>query len=193
MNYNDLPGNSYKSREEKRQNSERKGPVIDTTPEKHDDTFMDIMFNGFVNNLENGFFPAVKKGAYDTAVGILNNIFNGFGPTAYRSPQRTNYSNPIRTSPAPSQKPQQFNTDWTNIYIKSKPDFDNLMQSLYDSLDDDGTVSLLDLYDNTGITTKPGDNYLGWTEASLSRFTIESAGYPLSGYILKAPRPMRFD
>ena len=74
---------------------------------------------------------------------------------------------------------------YANIVLGSRREGEEVLQNMYDEIEEYGAVSVTDLYTFVGIPTNYTTNTLGWT--NLSTASVERVR---EGYLLKLPDPV---
>lgn len=79
-----------------------------------------------------------------------------------------------------------IDSDWDEIVLDTESDATQVLESLLEELVKNGSVSVADLYELVGITSKFVDTKWGWSESDLSTATVKSVRH---GHMLDLPKP----
>ena len=155
--------------------------------------FADIFISEDVSSVKSYVFmdilvPAAKKAISDIVTKGVDMFLYGDADRSRRgsSPAgRVSYSGyynrDSRRDPGYSRSRATY--DYDDIVLETRGEADNVLDTLIDTLNEYGTVSVADLYDLVGITGDYTAHKYGWTD-------LRTAGVDRirDGYVLKLPR-----
>lgn len=195
MNY---PNNSLKARaaqneqavEEKKVEKVVSGKA--TTKKKNGITkFTDVFISSDINNVKSYVFtdlliPAAKKLIYETITTSVDMILYGevrHGKKNSSSNSRTSYGRYYerdREERDYERRARTIGYEFDEIVLDSRGDAEELLLYLEKIIDDYGMVSVFDMYDSAGITSKRhADRNYGWTNIATARVIPVRDGYLL--------------
>lgn len=181
-----------KSEETKKLNKVISGTA--KTKKKNDvQKFADVFISEDVNNVKSYIFldvlvPAIKKAISDIVVNGIDMILygeaghtkksNGTKPS-YRSYYDNNNSNNRTTT-------RRTIYSFDDIVMNSRADAEEVLDTMLETIEKYGIVSVADMYDLVGITGNYTDNKYGWTDLRSARIERERDG----GYTINLPRAL---
>jgi hypothetical protein len=200
--YENLPDNSHKAREAKRQlpavppEKRAEKVVHGTVKTKKNEArkWADLFISEDVANVKNYILmdviiPSIKKAAYDLIVGTLDmTLYGGRGGSSNRRPTAdkisyTDYSGASRDSRSRNTTRTASGYSYDDIILDSRGEAEAILIRMDELIDEYKEVRVADLYDLAGITGEYTDNKYGWTD-------IRSAEVirVRDGYKIKMPR-----
>ena len=78
----------------------------------------------------------------------------------------------------------------SSVIVDDRADAEEILRTMDDICEVYDFVSVADLYDISGLDTKPTDNNYGWTKTGVRDARIVRT---MDGYLLKFPKPMPLD
>lgn len=204
MNIEDLPSNSRRSKEQE-------APASDERPikEKVISGKAKVAKKGGVGKMadllclqdirevgeyvfKDVFIPNVKKVFKEVVDNTIDALFYGKveKPSGGTNASRVNYNAAYRTYNEPPVRSATARPGYVfeNVTLETRSDAEEVLASLKDIIDRYGICSVADLYDITGMDSKPTDSNYGWSD--LERATIVRT---VDGYLLKLPKPSPFN
>ena len=82
------------------------------------------------------------------------------------------------------------NRQYADVIVDDRADAEEILRTMDDICEVYDFVSVADLYDISGLDTKPTDNNYGWTKTGVRDARIVRT---MDGYLLKFPKPMPLD
>lgn len=190
----EVPSNSHKTREEKRQQEKEKKieKVVTGTVKTRKNgirRFRDEFISEDAKNVKSYVFgevliPAIKKAISDIVTDGISMILYGEsrGSSKRSTSDRvsyTNYSRPYRNDrPAVSSR-----YSYDDIILASRGEAEDVLAKMDEIMATYGLVSVSDLYDLVGITGDWTDNDYGWTN-----ITSAEIKRVRDGWTIKMPR-----
>lgn len=202
--YENLPDNSHKNRNEKKQlpstngSEKRVEKVVHgnvKTKKNEARKWADLFISEDVVNVKNYILmdviiPSVKKAVYDLIVGTLDlSLYGGRGGNSSRRPtaDKISYTDYTGASRGDSRSRNTTRTatgySYDDIILDSRGEAEAILIRMDELIDEYKEVRVADLYDLAGITGEYTDNKYGWTD-------IRSAEVirVRDGYKIKMPR-----
>lgn len=144
--------------------------------------------------VSNVLIPALKSALYDAVSGGFKMFLFGEKGIGYKrstTPGSTveyhKYS--TGTTPAYSNARQAGNYGYSDPTFDDYGDAEAVLLNIQDVISQGGIISILDLYDMSGIQTIPNDAKYGWTDIRTAHIDRTMDGR----YVLKMPRPLPID
>lgn len=187
--------NSHRSKEEaakKKIEPVVKGKVVKKANNKR--KLADTFISEDINNVKSYIvmdilIPAVKKAVSDIVTNGIDMML--YGETGRsnkdRERRRTNvdYVSYSRYSDRDDRRSSRSSIGYTydDIIIDSRREAEDVLDKLYDLLDQYGVVSVADYYDLVGVSGEYTDNNYGWTHLRNSEVIRDR-----DGYVIKLPK-----
>lgn len=198
--YNNLPSNSYKSKQMAQTNKEKQEErkkvekvVKGNVKVKKKNPIANAFISEEASNVKSYIFadvliPTIKKTVADIISDSVNMIF--FGESG-RSNRRNTPSSKVsyrdyyerRDEPRNYTSGRRSVYNYDDIIVATRGEAENVIENLLDIIEEYGMVSVADLYDLVGITGQYTDHKYGWTN-------LRNADYVRvrDGYLLKLPK-----
>lgn len=188
---NEIVPNSHKFKEKERKEKTRMGPVTTGSVQIEKPSFLERVVTSFITTdavtlrdyiFNDVLIPSIKKGIIETVNMIFYNtpIVNRGG-----SQTRTQYGGFINsgakpTTTNPTRKPNSNGFSYDNITFEERGQAEMVLNAMIGAIQQYDAVSVLDLYDLSGITTDNfnADKY-GWTNLSTADIVRGPNGYNL--------------
>lgn len=195
--YENLPDNSHKSRNEKKELSpvpEKRAEKIvrGTVKTKKNEIrkLTDVFISEDIANVKNYIFmdvivPAVKKAIYDLVVGTLDmSLYGGRGSSTKRSTaDRISFRDYNGISSRDSRTSNSTRTSsgysYDDIILDSRGEAEAVLSRLDEIMEEYETVRVADLYDLVGVTHEYTDNDYGWTNIRNAEVVRVRDGYKI--------------
>ena len=196
--YENLPDNSHKSRNEKRQlenanQVEKRAEKVVRgkvkTRSNPGRKFTDIFISEDAANVKNYIImdvivPSIKKAVYDLIVGTLDmSLYGGRGngkrPTADKISYR-DYNNVSRRddrSYGSTRTTSGYSYD--DVVVETRGEAESVLQRMDEIMEEYEQVRVADLYDLVGISGDYTDNKYGWTNIRNARVVRTRDGYKI--------------
>ena len=198
--YDNLPDNSHKNREEKKQASEGKraekvvrGKV--KTKKNEIRKLTDIFISEDVVNVKSYILmdvlvPSIKKAIYDIVVNSLDmSLFGGRSGSKRSTAERVSYRDYGAASRRDDRSYGSTRTtsgySYDDIVLETRGEAEAVLSRMDELMDEYQIVRVADLYDLVGITGEYTDNNYGWT--NIRNASIERVR---DGYKIKMPRAL---
>ena len=198
--YDNLPDNSHKGREEKKQASEGKraekvvrGKV--KTKKNEIRKLTDIFISEDVVNVKSYILmdvlvPSIKKAIYDIVVNSLDmSLFGGRSGSKRSTAERVSYRDYGAASRRDDRSYGSTRTtsgySYDDIVLETRGEAEAVLSRMDELMDEYQIVRVADLYDLVGITGEYTDNNYGWT--NIRNASIERVR---DGYRIKMPRAL---
>ena len=196
--YENLPDNSHKSRNEKRQtessSDERRvekvvhGKV--KTKANNARKLTDIFISEDVANVKNYIImdvivPSIKKAVYDLIVGTLDmSLYGGRGsggkrPTADKISYKDYSSVSRRDERSYGSTRTASGYAYDDIVVETRGEAEAVLSRMDEIMDEYEQVRVADLYDLVGISGDYTDNKYGWTNIRNARVVRTRDGYKI--------------
>lgn len=200
--YENLPDNSHKSRNEKKELPEGKRTekvVHGKVKTKKNDMrkLTDIFISEDAANVKNYILmdvivPSVKKAIYDLIVGALDmSLYGGRGGGGGRRPvadkvSYTDYNSMSRRDERSYNRTQTASGySYDDIILDSRGEAEAVLSRMDEVMEEYGQVRVADLYDLVGVTGNYTDNNYGWTNIRNAEVVRVRDGYKI-----KMPRAL---
>ena len=196
--YENLPDNSHKSRNEKRQlenanQVEKRAEKVVRgkvkTRSNPGRKFTDIFISEDAANVKNYIImdvivPSIKKAVYDLIVGTIDmSLYGGRGngkrPTADKISYR-DYNNVSRRddrSYGSTRTTSGYSYD--DVVVETRGEAESVLQRMDEIMEEYEQVRVADLYDLVGISGDYTDNKYGWTNIRNARVVRTRDGYKI--------------
>lgn len=189
---NDLPSNSHKSKEQKREPDKRLAPVVNKEVRIEKPSAFKKVVSSFVKAdaktirdyiVDDFIIPNIKKGILEVINMIFYNTPNSQRSQGWNSP-KISYGGFVNGSPqSNSQKAnvrRNRGFDFDKIVFVSRGDAEKVLDSMCGAIKQYGAVSVLDLYDlaNISVDVFTADKY-GWKDLSSADVVRDMDGYRL--------------
>ena len=195
--YENLPDNSHKGRNEKRQSEntqieKRAEKVVHgkvKTKTNNARKLTDIFISEDAANVKNYIImdvivPSIKKAVYDLIVGTLDmSLYGGRGggkrPTADKISYRdyNNVSRRDERSYGSTRTASGYTYD--DIVVETRGEAESVLARMDEIMDEYEQVRVADLYDLVGISGDYTDNKYGWTNIHNARVVRTRDGYKI--------------
>lgn len=202
--YGNLPDNSHKSRNEKKEatnsmiGEKRAQKIIHgKVKKKKNDVrkLTDIFISEDVTNVKSYILmdvivPAVKKAIYDLVVGTLDmSLYGGRGegrrPTADKISFRDYNGISRRDERTYGGTRTTSGYTYDDIVVETRGEAEAVLSRMDEIMEEYGTVRVADLYDLVGVTGQYTDNSYGWTNIRNAEVVRVRDGYKI-----KMPRAL---
>ena len=200
--YENLPDNSHKGREEKKQsptNGKRAEKVVQgkvKTKKNEMRKLTDIFISEDVANVKNYILldvlvPSIKKAIYDIVVNSLDmSLFGGRGNGSRRSTaDKVSYRDYNGVSRRDDRSYSSTRTtsgySYDDIILETRGEAEAVLSRMDEIMEEYEIVRVADMYDLVGITGEHTDNKYGWT--NIRNAEIERVR---DGYRIKMPRAL---
>lgn len=196
--YDNLPDNSHKSRNEKKETSnptsgeKRAQKVIHGKVKKKKNEvrkFTDIFISEDAANVKSYILmdvivPAVKKAIYDLVVGTLDmSLYGGRGsgkrPTADKISFRDYNGMSKRDERTYGGTRTTSGYTYDDIVVETRGEAEAVLSRMDEIMEEYGTVRVADLYDLVGVTGQYTDNNYGWTNIRNAKIVRVRDGYKI--------------
>lgn len=196
--YDNLPDNSHKSRNEKKQvdtsapEGKRAEKVVHgkvKTKKNEMRKLTDIFISEDVSNVKNYILldvivPAVKKAIYDLVVGTLDmSLYGGRGsgrrPTADKISYRDYNSVSRRDDRTYNRTSTASGYSYDDIVVETRGEAEAVLSRMDEIMEEYEIVRVADLYDLVGITGDYTDNKYGWTNIRNAEVIRVRDGYKI--------------
>lgn len=197
--YENLPDNSHKARNEKKEKD------LQTQPEKRVEKVIkgkakvkknemrkltDVFISEDVSNVKNYIFmdvivPAVKKAIYDLVVGTLDmSLYGGRGgggkrPTADKVSYRDYNSVSRRDERTYNSNRTASGYSYDDIVVDTRGEAETVLMRMDEIMEEYESVRVADLYDLVGVTGNYTDNNYGWTNIRNAEVVRVRDGYKI--------------
>lgn len=138
--------------------------------------------------------PTARKAIYDIITGGAGMLLLGDKPVQKSSipastvSYQSYYRNPNGTTVHTNTPVRQVSYDWDQVEM-TRSDAEMVLNEMRNLIERYGIVSVADMHDLMGITSKYTDNYNGWTDLSMARIARVMSG----NYIIELPRAMQIN
>lgn len=199
--YENLPDNSHKSREEKKQQApegKRAEKIVrgKVKTKKNDiRKLTDIFISEDVVNVKSYILmdvlvPSIKKAIYDIVVNSLDmSLFGGRSGSKRSTADRVSYRDYGASSRRDDRNYGANRTasgySYDDIVLETRGEAEAVLSRMDELMDEYQIVRVADLYDLVGITGEYTDNNYGWT--NIRNASIERVR---DGYKIKMPRAL---
>ena len=197
--YENLPDNSHKSRNEKKQldgsnlPEKRAEKVVRgkvKTKTNNARKFTDIFISEDVANVKNYILmdvivPSIKKAVYDLIVGTLDmSLYGGRGnggkrPTADKISYRDYSSVSRRDERSYGTTRTASGYSYDDIVVETRGEAESVLTRMDEIMEEYEQVRVADLYDLVGISGDYTDNKYGWTNIRNARVVRTRDGYKI--------------
>lgn len=196
--YENLPDNSHKSRNEKKEVQATEGKRVEKVikgkakvKKNEIRKLTDVFISEDVGNVKNYILmdvivPAVKKAIYDLVVGTLDmSLYGGRGgggrrSTADKVSYKTDYNGVSR------RDERTYNSNRTasgysydDIVVDTRGEAEAVLMRLDEVMEEYECVRVADLYDLVGVTGNYTDNNYGWTNIRNAEVVRVRDGYKI--------------
>ena len=178
--YDNLPDNSHKARNEKKDSAQEEKRVEKVvrgkvkTQKNNKRKLADLFISEDAGNVKNYIFldviiPAVKKAIYDLVVGALDmSLYGGRGGSGKRSTaDRVSYRDYNSVSRRDTRSYESARTtsgySYDDIVLETRGEAEAVLSRMDEIMEEYEIVRVADLYDLVGITGEHTDNKYGWT------------------------------
>ena len=178
--YDNLPDNSHKARNEKKDSAQEEKRVEKVvrgkvkTQKNNKRKLADLFISEDAGNVKNYIFldviiPAVKKAIYDLVVGALDmSLYGGRGGSGKRSTaDRVSYRDYNSVSRRDTRSYESARTtsgySYDDIVLETRGEAKAVLSRMDEIMEEYEIVRVADLYDLVGITGEHTDNKYGWT------------------------------
>ena len=178
--YDNLPDNSHKARNEKKDSAQEEKRVEKVvrgkvkTQKNNKRKLADLFISEDAGNVKNYIFldviiPAVKKAIYDLVVGALDmSLYGGRGGSGKRSTaDRVSYRDYNSVSRRDTRSYESARTtsgySYDDIVLETRGEAEAVLSRMDEIMEEYEVVRVADLYDLVGITGEHTDNKYGWT------------------------------
>ena len=192
--YDNLPDNSHKSRNEKKEIQEEKraekvvhGKV--KTRENNIRKLTDIFISEDVANVKNYILfdvviPSVKKAIYDLIVGALDiSLYGGRGGGKRPTADKVSYTDYNDVSRRDNRSYDRTRTNsgysYDDIVLETRGEAEAVLSRMDEIMDEYNIVRVADLYDLVGVTGNFTDNNYGWTNIRNAKIVRVHDGYKI--------------
>lgn len=198
---NNLPDNSSKAREDRKQQQAREGKRVEKvvrgkvkTKKNEVRKWTDIFFSEDTSNVGNYILmdvliPSVKKAIYDIVVSSLDmSLFGGRGGGgSRRGGDKVSYRDYNNISRREERSYGRGGRDrvYEDIVFETRPDAKDVLDSMDEIMETYNFVRVADMYDLAGLTCEHTLNNYGWDDIRSAK--IVPVG---GGYIIKMPRAL---
>lgn len=198
--YDNLPDNSHKSRNEKKEAPEGKRVekvIHGKAKVKKNNTrkLSDVFISEDVGNVKNYILmdvivPSIKKALYELVVGTLDMTLyggrgNGRRPTADKVSFRDYNSVSHRDERSYSSNRTASGYSYDDIVVDTRGEAETVLMRLDEVMEEYDCVRVADLYDLVGVTGNYTDNRYGWTNIRNAEVVKVRDGYKI-----KMPRAL---
>lgn len=192
--YDNLPDNSHKSRNEKKEIQEEKraekvvhGKV--KTRENSMRKLTDVFISEDVANVKNYILfdvviPSVKKAIYDLIVGALDiSLYGGRGGGKRPTADKVSYTDYNDVSRRDNRSYDRTRTNsgysYDDIVLETRGEAEAVLSRMDEIMDEYNIVRVADLYDLVGVTGNFTDNNYGWTNIRNAKIVRVHDGYKI--------------
>ena len=178
--YDNLPDNSHKARNEKKDSAQEEKRVEKVvhgkvkTKKNNKRKLADLFISEDAGNVKNYIFldvivPAVKKAIYDLVVGALDmSLYGGRGGGGRRSTaDKVSYRDYNSVSRRDTRSYESARTtsgySYDDIVLETRGEAEAVLSRMDEIMEEYEIVRVADLYDLVGITGEHTDNKYGWT------------------------------
>ena len=178
--YDNLPDNSHKARNEKKDSAQEEKRVEKVvrgkvkTQKNNKRKLADLFISEDAGNVKNYIFldviiPAVKKAIYDLVVGALDmSLYGGRGGGGRRSTaDKVSYRDYNSVSRRDTRSYESARTtsgySYDDIILETRGEAEAVLSRMDEIMEEYEIVRVADLYDLVGITGEHTDNKYGWT------------------------------
>lgn len=192
--YDNLPDNSHKSRNEKKEIQEEKraekvvhGKV--KTRENNMRKLTDVFISEDVANVKNYILfdvviPSVKKAIYDLIVGALDiSLYGGRGGGKRPTADKVSYTDYNDVSRRDNRSYDRTRTNsgysYDDIVLETRGEAEAVLSRMDEIMDEYNIVRVADLYDLVGVTGNFTDNNYGWTNIRNAKIVRVHDGYKI--------------
>lgn len=203
---NNLPDNSSKAREEKKQQVAREGKRTDKvvrgkvkTKKNEARRWVDIFFSEDTANVGNYIVmdvlvPSIKKAIYDIVVNSLDmSLFGGRGggsgkrtiadKVSFRDYNGVSRRDRDREERSYNRASRDYG--YQDIVFETRADAKEVLEGMDECMETYDFVRVADMYDLAGLTCDHTWNNYGWTDIRSAKIVQVS-----DGYIIKMPRAL---
>ena len=195
--YENLPDNSHKSRNEKKENKASEGKRVEKVikgkakvKKNEMRKLTDVFISEDVANVKSYILmdvivPAVKKAIYDLVVGTLDmSLYGGRGGGGKRSTaDKVSYRDYNSVS---RRDERTYNSNRTasgysydDIVVDTRGEAETVLMRLDEVMEEYECVRVADLYDLVGVTGNYTDNNYGWTNIRNAEVVRVRDGYKI--------------
>lgn len=194
INFEELPGNSHKSRDKSEKIKVQK--IINGTAKKAKKSDLkkitDVIVSEDARNVKSYILfdiliPSVKKVISEIVTNGIDMILYGETGVTKRNSinnvSRVSYGKFYEERDRGYTRPR-VGYNYDDIILSSRGEAEAVLDSMDEILSKYGTVSVADLYDMVGIECNYTDNNYGWTDITTAKVIPVR-----EGFIIKLPRP----
>lgn len=140
--------------------------------------------------MKENIIPGVKELISNTLHNAIDLIF--FGESGHRKIKKNGYTNYSQiftaknTSGVPNKPRRGTRRSYEEVCVETRDEAEDIMNALYDQIEQYGSASIMDLYDFAGLDTTWTDNDYGWDD--ISEATIIRRAH--DEYVIRMPRPI---
>lgn len=140
-------------------------------------------------------FEAVESGFHRLIYGDSGRGRRGAPPSSYANVGKFNYAGISRSAPTPQpntgmiSRRSRARHDFGEIIIDSRPEANEVIDSLFEILSQYGSVPVSTLYELTGIVSSHVDHTWGWTSLQGAKARRQGDGR----FVLDLPEPQKLD
>ena len=197
--YENLPDNSHKAREEKRQQSadgKRAEKVVKgkvKTKKNEMRKLTDVFISEDIVNVKSYILmdvlvPSIKKAIYDIVVNSLDmSLFGGRGNGRRSTADKVSYRDYGSASRRDDRGSNRTTSGYSydDIVLETRGEAEAVLSRMDELMEEYQIVRVADLYDLVGITGEYTDNNYGWT--NIRNASVERVR---DGYKIKMPRAL---
>ena len=203
--YENLPDNSHKSRNEKKdlvsekKEEKRAEKVVHGKVKKKENgmrKLTDIFISEDVTNVKDYIIfdvvvPALKKAVYDLIVGTLDmSLYGGRGNGNQPKADRVSYRDYNDISRSGNRSGDRTRTasgySYDDIVVETRGEAETVLSRMDEIMEEYSIVRVADLYDLVGVTGDYTDNNYGWTNIRNAKIVRVRDG----GYKIDMPRAL---
>lgn len=195
--YDNLPDNSYKSRNEKKtmdafSDGKRAEKVVHgkvKTKKNNTRKLANIFISEDISNVKNYIFldvivPAVKKAIYDLVVGTLDmSLYGGRGGAKRPTADKVSYKDYNSVSHRDSRSYENSRTtsgySYDDIVLETRGEAEAVLSRMDEIMEEYEIVRVADLYDLVGVSCEHTDNKYGWTNIRNAKIVRVRDGYKI--------------
>jgi len=132
--------------------------------------------------------PTVKKTIDEIVTNGLRMVLYGGDKPGKKSTSKISYRDSYERNSGRSSRSGRNRYDLDEIVLDSRSEAEEVLENMYDLLEEYGIVSVSDYFELLGLDTEFTDNKFGW--ASLRSADVVRVR---NGYVVRLPRPMAID
>ena len=196
--YDNLPDNSHKSRNEKKElisekkEEKRAEKVVHGKVKKKENgmrKLTDIFISEDVTNVKDYIIfdvvvPALKKAVYDLIVGTLDmSLYGGRGNGSRPKADKVSYRDYNDISRSGNRSGDRTRTasgySYDDIVVETRGEAETVLSRMDEIMEEYSIVRVADLYDLVGVTGDYTDNNYGWTNIRNAKIVRVRDGYKI--------------